>query len=246
MKEKKPLVNTIISTNGILLTESLFRQLVKSGLDSIQISLYAGDQEEHRHITGTKTYNRVCNNIIMISKIKKELGTQKPFLQTFMMGCKENQDSFDHFIDYWSRYVEKPFIRPIYNLGRPIEGMTPLFNRTATKDRYPCITPWYSTAIRSNGDVLPCYMYHWYKESKDQVIGNINQDSIMDIWRSDKFTMFRQAHLSLQLNDYPLCQKCDLWDAYTNVWSKKRDGIFYYKHASIKDLFIKAPQHRGG
>jgi radical SAM protein with 4Fe4S-binding SPASM domain len=245
MKQERPLVNTIISTNGQMLTEKVFRALVDAGLDNLQISLFAQNARDHEFITGAKTFGKITENIKRAWEIRKELGASKPYMQTFMMECEETKQWVDAFLAEWSQYVDHAFVRPLYNLGREIEGMTPSHKKTPSSNRHPCIQPWYSTAIRSNGDVLPCYMFHWHKEAKDVVVGNINEKPLAEIWRSDMFRNFREAHRKLDFKDYPLCRDYDLWDAYTNVWSRREDGSFDYDRVKLSDMWTKAPAHRG-
>ena len=154
VKMKKPLVNTIISTNGLLLNQSIGQKIILSGLDNIQISLMSGNAEYHNLITGTKTFNRVKQNIIDFWNLKKKMGLKKPFVQIFMLEAIETQPFVEEFLEEYSQYSDKAFIRPLYNVGRDIQGLTSLEEYALPSVRYPCITPWYSTAIRSNGDVL--------------------------------------------------------------------------------------------
>ncbi len=244
-KKHRPLVNTIISTNAVLLSEDMMRALVESGLDAMQLSMYAENAGDHRSITKTRSFDRVCENVRNASRVRDEMGSETPYLQAFMMDSKETHDSTERFIETWSEYVDQAFVRPIYNLGREIEGLTPLFEPTPPGERYPCITPWYSTAVRSNGDVLPCYMFHWHEEAKDDVIGNVNEGSLEEIWQGERFQRFRDAHLRLDFQDYPVCASCDLWDAYTDVWTRKSDGSFEYARLRASDFLEAAPDSRG-
>ena len=244
-KEHRPLVNTIISTNALLLTEDVMRALVESQLDTIQLSMYAENAEHHEMITGTRSFDRVCENIRTASRVRREMGSSKPYMQAFMIDSLETHATTESFIETWSQYVDQAFVRPIYNLGRKIEGLTPLFEPTPPGERYPCIIPWYATAVRSSGDVLPCYMFHWYEHAKDQVLGNINQDSLEEIWRSEPFRRFRDAHRNLDFADYPVCQSCDLWDAYTNVWTRVPGGRFEFSKLRPGDFLAQAPESRG-
>lgn len=245
MKTQKPLVNTIISTNGLLLNEKTFIKLIDSGLDNIQISLFAENEDDHFFISGTKTFDKVCENIKSISAIKKARKGKTPFLQVFMIETQETKEYSGKFIEKWSNYVDKAFIRPMYNAGRNIEGLTPTFENNLPR-RYPCVTPWYSTAIRSNGDVLACYNFHWHKSTiDDMVIGNINDSSLSEIWYTKKFKVFRSAHLKLELHDYPVCEQCNLWAGYTNIWQRE-NNIYNYPATGIGDFFTKSPEHRGG
>jgi radical SAM protein with 4Fe4S-binding SPASM domain len=246
MKEQRPLVNTIISTNGLLMNESLFRGLVESGLDSIQFSLFAENAEDHERITGSRSFQRVCENIRVASRVRKELGTRKPHLQTFMMETNETAGKVQEFLQYWSQYVDSVFTRPMYNVGREVEGMTGVHEPTPPIQRHPCVNPWYSTAIRSNGDVLACYVFHWHESTRySGVIGNINHNTLEEIWQSPEFQRFRQAHRRLALADYPVCQQCDLWSAYTNVWKRGETGEFRYSRVKIIDFFTRSPEYRG-
>lgn len=245
MKKERPLVNTIVSTNGVLLDERLFLELARSGLDSLQVSLFAENAADHEAITKTKTFEKVTDNLRRAARLKKELGLEKPYLQTFMIEAEETRARVAPFVDYWSRFVDKAFSRPIYNLGRAIEGLTASFAKTPQQKRHPCIVPWYSTAIRSNGDVLHCYMFHWHKETKELRIGNINERSLTEIWRDPAFRKFREAHRRLDLEDYPICQSCDGWAAYTNVWKEDGDR-FRYDRVKPRDFVTRAPDHRGG
>jgi radical SAM protein with 4Fe4S-binding SPASM domain len=246
MKKKKPRVNSIISTNGLLLSEEVFLRLAETGVDSIQISLFAENPEDHRRITGTRSFRRIKENLEAVGRLKKRLNLRKPFLQTFMIECKENMDTSQLFRLHWSQFVDKAFIRPMYNVGRKIEGMTPVFKQTPTTKRYPCIMPWYSTAVRSSGDVLPCYMYHWHEETWEQSLGNIKEQSLEEIWHSKRFETFRRDHLLLHFDEYPVCRKCNLWDAYTNIWKSENNGIFQYDRLKLRDLFTPSPSYRGG
>jgi len=48
-----------------------------------------------------------------------------------------------------------------------------------------CIIPWVSTEIVANGDVAPCHIFY------DLVLGNLHENSIVDIWNGEKYKRFR-------------------------------------------------------
>ncbi|HBW17006.1 MAG TPA: hypothetical protein DEF41_13010 [Desulfovibrio sp.] len=245
MKTRRPRVNTIVSTNGVLLTEEMFLTLSRSGLNSLQVSLFAENAHDHRMITDTSTFERVKRNLEQAGQLKRQQGLSRPYLQTFMIECKENRHSGPAFLEHWSKYVDKAFLRPMYNAGRQIEGMTQVHEPLPKPRRYPCIMPWYSTAVRSTGEVLPCYMYHWHERAWDMSLGNIREKRLGELWRGKDFTDFRKAHLSLDLADYPVCETCDLWAAYTDIWTRD-NGSFSYQGVQLLDFLRKAPKHRGG
>lgn len=53
----------------------------------------------------------------------------------------------------------------------------------------PCFLPLYLVVITLKGDVLPCYEDFYQKLS----MGNINEDSLLNIWNSEKYVNFRNT-----------------------------------------------------
>jgi hypothetical protein len=88
-------------------------------------------------------------------------------------------------------------------------------------------------------------MFHWHKETKDYTLGNINQQSLSEIWHGPAMAAFRRAHTTMTFEEHPVCQKCDLWDAYTNVWERAADGGFQYSRIKVMDWIRRAPEYRG-
>ncbi|HEY5672468.1 MAG TPA: radical SAM/SPASM family putative metalloenzyme maturase [Malonomonas sp.] len=73
-----------------------------------------------------------------------------------------------------------------------------------------------SAFISWQGDVHPCYFlwhgYHcfasgWHQMVKPKIFGNLNQQSILDIWNSTEFKSFRE---NVSNYDYPYCSSCSL------------------------------------
>jgi radical SAM protein with 4Fe4S-binding SPASM domain len=64
-----------------------------------------------------------------------------------------------------------------------------------------CVYPWLVTDIMPNGDVAPCRDY------PDYVVGNIKEDSILDIFNNGRYRKFRQA-LKDMGGLFPICARC--------------------------------------
>lgn len=245
MKAEKPLVNTIVSTNAMLLNKELSVALIESGLDSLQLSLFAENAEDHRFISGTRSFERVRENIIHFGEIRKRMGKRKPFTQVFMLLTKETEAKAESFRQFWSQHVDAAFIRPLSLRDMDIEGLEATYDIDEMA-RYPCIGPWYSTAIRSNGDVLCCYSFHWHEETKDAMVaGNINESTLAEIWRGEKMTSIREAHLAQDFSKHPHCNRCRNWDNYTDVWFRQKER-FEYSPVRFQDFFKAPPPYRGG
>ncbi len=63
-----------------------------------------------------------------------------------------------------------------------------------------CISIYQAVELNSNGNMSPCRDYH------DYTVGNIKEDSIVDLWNCEKYTCFRR---SLRLKGLmPACNRC--------------------------------------
>jgi len=60
-----------------------------------------------------------------------------------------------------------------------------------------CLTPWFSAKIRSDGSVSPCMEFD---------IGNIKNNSLLELWNSKSWCLFRRLKKSKQ--QIPACFRC--------------------------------------
>ena len=63
-----------------------------------------------------------------------------------------------------------------------------------------CVSPWVMTEIMPNGDVATCRDY------PDYVVDNIKEDSILNIWNSERYRKFRAVLKEEGL--LPICSRC--------------------------------------
>lgn len=74
------------------------------------------------------------------------------------------------------------------------------FAMSSVKSR--CSFPWISTEVNARGDVTTCHAFY------DLALGNVYQSSIVDIWRGERYTRYRNH---LRKNLLPICQSCVLF-----------------------------------
>ena len=63
-----------------------------------------------------------------------------------------------------------------------------------------CISIYQAVELNSNGDMSPCRDYH------DYIVGNIKEDSIVNLWNCEKYMSFRCSIHSKGL--MPVCNRC--------------------------------------
>lgn len=85
---------------------------------------------------------------------------------------------------------------------RSVANSYDLYFENGERSKDLCINPWYSVSIHANGDVAPCC----YAHGDDVIYGNLSEQSLADIWLSEKVKKFRESHI---IGEYePICKKC--------------------------------------
>ena len=74
-------------------------------------------------------------------------------------------------------------------------------------DEVPCPFIFERLNIDSRGNVMVC----GYDISANTSMGNVNTDSIADIWHGEGFKFYRDKHLTGAGKDIPLCSGCPDW-----------------------------------
>lgn len=72
-----------------------------------------------------------------------------------------------------------------------------------------CSFPWQQMVIDPTGDVTPCCYYHAYKAGgENSPLGNVNKDSILDVWNGDQYKKLRQDHVDGNIQPGHPCSEC--------------------------------------
>ncbi|TYO98352.1 radical SAM protein with 4Fe4S-binding SPASM domain [Geothermobacter ehrlichii] len=81
-----------------------------------------------------------------------------------------------------------------------------------------CPYPWTSFHVTWDGDVVACGRN---TEGKT-VLGNIYRQTIMDIWRGEKYINMRRALIEERVEDIECCKECDMpYSASSGRWRTK-------------------------
>lgn len=204
-----------IITNGSLLNEAKIKQLVKTGLDAIEISVDTHDKKVYKRLREGLDYETVMRNISLFRKIRDDYKGKTKILVSIVNQPLENP-TLKQSIKYWKRRVDNVIVRKWLRWGQlPASNVTEPYLR----ERVPCPFPFERMYIHISGVVRFCvYDVGLYKS----YMGNANKESIKAIWRSPKFEKFRAYHLNYQYRKIKMCRECTDW-AYRswnyNYWN---------------------------
>jgi len=125
-------------------------------------------------------------------KVPEELKTWKNFTVRFF---EKREDSS------WKRYEIKKW----HNYG----GQSSTAHSTVGP-RYPCYHPFLAPGVTAKGEIVICCADPKQKSS----VGNIKDMSLVEAWK--KMEWIRQQHLSGVYRG--ICERCDVWKVYPNIW----------------------------
>jgi radical SAM protein with 4Fe4S-binding SPASM domain len=75
-----------------------------------------------------------------------------------------------------------------------------------------CINPWFTTYITVDGDVWPCCRFGY----RDIIVGNIKNNSFIDIWNNRSFQKFRKNLVKKKNLNY-MCRVCDMATLFDEI-----------------------------
>lgn len=213
-KAKDVAKNISITSNGALINEPEARGLIEAGLDSIRISIEQVSDAGYKRVTNTPTsYEKVRRNVeyLFNEKTKKEssLKIHAKLIDTGLSDLEKEK-----FIKDFSGISDSININPVdgrnnsqgydFTLGRGVSSATAYANSSSKINRLVCPHPFYSMAVNFNGTVSVCCVDWGF----DVIIGDVNKESLVDIWRGEKLRDFRILHLKGERKKIKICADC--------------------------------------
>lgn len=202
---------THINTNGSRLTKGLARELVSCGLASIKFSFQGTDRESYFAMRRMDFFDGL---IEAISYMKEARGDGcYPYIAVSTTTTDETPEMVQKFKDKVFPLVDhlgigKTIFEFIDMAAVPKKQRDRLEKAASLatvikKHPSPCPEVYDKLSIHWNGNVVTCCNDY----SDKNVIGDINLNSMAQIWRHPKMEMYRAA---LAKNDYslPLCESC--------------------------------------
>jgi MoaA/NifB/PqqE/SkfB family radical SAM enzyme len=209
----------IIVTNGVLLDKNMFRNLIKTGVTTIRVSLDIISPDKFRQIKGADFGGKVLINVdACVDLIRDEKLPVK-----FIILCA-SPDSKDDDLKEETKKIISHFEKKIQNIKsveiqqRKIFDWVGSINRIADGGEYqrpvPCEQPFYLLMIHADGDVSICCG----DSTKNAVVNNIHlAKSVKEILLSDILKSKRIDLLKQNYENMPACKCCGVYSAVDRI-----------------------------
>ncbi len=190
-------LNLKINTNASLLTEKHAHSILSGAVQTLVFSADAAEEPLYSQLRVNGKLDKTVKNIEMFKEIKEKYYPDSKII-TRVSGVMydERQDS-EKMHSFWSSIVDQvAFVK--YNPWENVYESAP--NSITT----PCSDLWRRMFIWFDGKVNPCDTD--YKSTLS--VGNIKDNSVMDLWHSKKYQSLREAHRNNKRQEVEPCRGC--------------------------------------
>ena len=199
-----------IITNATALNAMNRRKLLDSGVSRVQFSFQSIDKKDNEIVMRGVQFRRTLLNILnFIYEVRTE--KKKIYISIARVKIDETKKFAQETEDFWKRMPIDNFYDGEF---LSLQTNSKIYQRISgeKKETYkPCVNPWTCVKINANGDVNPCVQDF----SSKFVLGNIYNNTLMEILNSEEAIRFRRASLTgameyLNKIGYN-CELCNTW-----------------------------------
>ncbi|MEF9475924.1 MAG: radical SAM protein [Candidatus Mariimomonas ferrooxydans] len=216
----KKKISVYASTNGLLInTEEKAARLIESGLDTIFISFTGLDKETYEKYQPGGNFDKLINNIKLISQEKKRRKSKTPVIKLRFMVMKDNEEDVvrlnkivaETSIDILN--IRSFFVR---NKNDSIKDLVPEDKEYSRYDiksgrlekkfhnKGKCEWIWLGGIVGVDGNALPCCTGF----NEDYAMGDvINEGSFKAVWHGEKYKKMRRD-IKNKKYEMPHCKDC--------------------------------------
>ena len=212
-RDKLPYTKIGIFTNGSLLNAKNTDAILKIQPDWIHVSFDGTSKEVFESIRRNLNFEQIESNIIGFINERKKFHQRKPRLTISVIRMKKNAEALADFLTKWRKIVDNVTVESYCNWGGAV--IDDSFGRKAGK-RNACFRLWTNLTVLVNGDTCLCCLDY---EGKI-LLGDLREESIVDIWQGEKLKNIRRIHLAAKFNDIELCSRCNYrkYETASPIW----------------------------
>jgi len=231
--EKYHGIELSLVTNGSLLSDHWARKLVSYEWARLTVSLNATNASTHRTLTRSDQFERVMENVRNVIDLRRAEGKNSPHISLSFVAMVQNIEQLPGFVDLAAGLgADAVVIQNLVVLRKEHEQYSLIHRPDAARRMYGearrkamehgiglsafspasyfldqgerwrplfCRDPWESFWVMPAGDVcVCCYL--------DTVMGNLDRQSLEQIWNGDHYQYYRKH---VNSNDLPEgCKRC--------------------------------------
>ena len=192
-----------IETDGLLLQGDLAEALLASPADIISVYLDADSSELYRAVKGRDAFTQAARNVEQFARHSTDSGG--PLVVPHLVKTRETMPEMEAFYDRWIQCCGAAVIVGFNDFAGQIPDKAVM--DMSPPRRFACARLWRTMTILADGKMTPCGQDF----KGEHTIGNVLEQSVGELWRSEQMETLRQAHRQDNYQTHPLCAACKEW-----------------------------------
>ncbi|MBM3245398.1 MAG: radical SAM protein [Candidatus Omnitrophica bacterium] len=198
-------IRTMLSSNMMLTDSKLVQELISAGLDMLTMDIDAATPQTYGVLRRGGDFGKVKQNIESVLG----LGDRRLFKVIKMVYTALNKHEAGIFQEMWrGKGADYERLSPYENMDKQLLELNAVPENKRCGRRSPCVQLWRKFAVCWDGTAVACCDDY----DKFSVLGDVNNDSIMDIWNGGPMVNLRRKHVSADLHTAPFCRECRLFE----------------------------------
>jgi pyruvate-formate lyase-activating enzyme len=197
-----------ITTSGYFLDEQKSEELLKGGLDVIDISLDAFTRDTYDQVRIGSNYHRVMANTHRFLQLRERFKAKTKVMVSFIKQPVAVPE-VDDFVRYWTPLVDKVLLRDYHSLAGLMENPGSAADAVNLPNRFPCPYLWNRVNLTAEGHVAFCSQ-DWVNRT---IVGDYRETTIEELWRGPIYDALRKSHMTMEFDSKWPCGPCRDWSA---------------------------------
>jgi radical SAM protein with 4Fe4S-binding SPASM domain len=201
-------------TNGVLLTEELGEKITDAGLNTLYVSIESVTDEGYLEVAGKKVdVEKLASAVTYMYNYKKKKNANLLMYVKIVDAGLKNKDEEQRFYELFEKSCDYICVEKVTNMwydsvnGWETEESKNVYG-LPIKNNIICPLMFTYFVVHADGKVVPCCS-DWNKKG---VVGDLTNESAMDIWNSKLWREMRVANLNHKKDKIPLCKGCHSYD----------------------------------
>lgn len=200
--KKAGILGVNIETDGLALEGELSEALAESAADVISVYVDANSRELYEQVKGQDRFEQVERNLeAFIDKVSD----RGPMVIPHLVKTRETMAEMEEFYGRWLDRCGAAVIVGYNDYAGQIEDKAVM--DMCPPQRYPCSRLYRTLTILADGNATICSQDF----TGQQIIGNVEERSVSELWQSEKMNRLRSAHQTGKFDSNVLCAKCKEW-----------------------------------
>ena len=213
--KSKGIIDVLLNTNATLLTKEMSEKLINAGLDKLFFSFDSPYKEKYEKIRKGAKYEKVVKNIRDFFEIRTRMESNTPITRVGMVKMDQDEKEMSDFIEMFEPFVDCVAYTDAFYVK---ENIRDLSNNQYISSEFCCPMPWQRLVISWQGKCYPCCR----DEKELYCVGDVNTESINNIWKSEKMNQLRNQHMKGEWNKLEVCRICQ---NSLKVGKTRKDGM---------------------